>query len=96
VKSQRGFKEAISENKKAPLQNDAVQKPIFIFPPFQAREAQAFLSVPSGLFSPPTACHGFTLGKAVQRELTFNAGYYISNSPAFKSGGFVETEAIAN
>jgi hypothetical protein len=68
--------------KKHRYKNGAVQKPSFIFPPFQAREAQAFLSVPSRLFSPPSACHGLSLGKAARRELTFNAGYYIRGSPA--------------
>ena len=66
--------------KKHRYQNDAVQKPRFIFPPFLAREAQAFLSVPSRLFSPPSACHGLSLGKTAQRELIVGPGYCIRDS----------------
>jgi hypothetical protein len=68
--------------KKHRYKNGAVQKPSSIFPPFQAREAQAFLSVPSRLFSLPSACHGFSLGKTARRELSFNVGYYINGLPA--------------
>lgn len=63
--------------KKHRHKNGAVQKPSFVFPPFQPREAQTFLSVPSRLFSLPTACPGFSLGKTARRELVFNCGYYI-------------------
>ena len=58
--------------KKHRYQNGAVQRPSFIFPPFQAWEAPTFLSVPSRLFSPPSACHGFSLGKTARRELINN------------------------
>ena len=58
--------------KKHRYQNGAVQRPSFIFPPFQVWEAPTFLSVPSRLFSPPSACHGFSLGKTARRELINN------------------------
>ncbi len=70
----------VKENKKHRHKNGAVQKPSFTFPPFQAWEAQTFLSVPSRLFSPPSACHGFSLGKTARRELAVDLGYYIRDS----------------
>jgi len=66
--------------KKHRYQNGAVRKSSFIFSPFLAREAQAFLSVPSRLFSPPSACHGLSLGKTAQRELIVGLGYCIRDS----------------
>ena len=47
--------------------------------PFQAWEAQIFLSIPSRLFSLPAARHGYSLGKAARRELIFNFEHYISD-----------------
>jgi len=82
--------------KKHRHKNGAVQKPSFIFPPFLAREAQTFLSVPSRLFSLPAACHGFSLGKTARRELAFNFGYYIRGLPACQTQCIrIDTEAIA-
>jgi len=60
--------------KKHRHKNGAAQKPSSIFPPFLAREAQAFLSVPSRLFSLPSAYHGFSLGKTARRELIIGLG----------------------
>jgi|GEM_PF-6609396 len=82
--------------KKHRHKNGAVQKPSFIFPPFQAWEAQTFLSVPSRLFSLPAARHGYSLGKTARRELIVGLGYCIRDSLSKQVPHIdIDTEAAA-